>query len=63
MRAGAAPSLYHPGAQLKDAMASCERRFLAGALAHHGGNVTATAKALGVARRTMQEKMARHGLR
>jgi DNA-binding NtrC family response regulator len=54
---------YREGAQLKEVMAEAERRFLAGALAHHDGNVSATARAVGVSRRTLQDRITRLGLR
>lgn len=54
---------YRPGAQLKDTLEALERVFLLQALAHHEGNVTVTAKSLGIARRTLQDKMLRHDLR
>jgi DNA-binding NtrC family response regulator len=54
---------YTPGDQLKETMAEAERRFLIGALAHHDGNVSATARAVGVSRRTLQDRITRLGLK
>jgi DNA-binding NtrC family response regulator len=57
------PSLFVPGRSLKETMEGQEKAFLQEALEFHQGNVTATAKAVGIARRTLQEKMVRHQLR
>jgi DNA-binding NtrC family response regulator len=43
-------------------LASVEREHLAKMLAHHGGNRTATAKALGIDRKTLWRKMRAHAL-
>lgn len=39
-----------------------EREFLGGALADHGGNVSGTARALGVHRSTLQRRLRKYGL-
>ena len=43
-------------------LASCERAFIATVLQQHGGRVVETAKALGISRKNLWEKMRRHRL-
>lgn len=43
-------------------LASCERAFIATALQQHGGRVVETARALGISRKNLWEKMRRHQL-
>ncbi len=58
--ADAAPD---PGAgSLPAQVEAFERRLIAQALRRHGGNVKAVIKALGVPRRTLNEKMQRYGI-
>jgi len=52
-----------PGGTLSDRMEAFERRTLAEALAAHAGNLRATYESLGLARKTLYEKMQKHGLR
>jgi len=40
-----------------------ERRYLAGALERHGGNISQTAEAIGMARQSLQQKLKELGLR
>jgi len=44
------------------AVEGCERRIIEDCLARNGGNRSATARELGVTRKTLARKMARHGL-
>ncbi len=55
--------IYRPGVTWASAMEEAERSFLVEALAAHSGNVSATARALEISRRTLQEKMVKLGLR
>ncbi len=48
---------------LKQARKSIERHFIAGKLGDHKGNVTATAKSLGVSRCYMHRLLKSHGLK
>lgn len=43
-------------------MADAEALAIRQALAAHGGNVSATARTLGIARATLYTKLARHGI-
>ncbi|HEY1265814.1 MAG TPA: sigma-54 dependent transcriptional regulator [Candidatus Binatia bacterium] len=66
MRAGAAPRAEAPTGLKGIARASAdviEKKTIADALAASGGNVTHAAKALGVSRATLQNKMKAFGLR
>ncbi|OGQ78603.1 MAG: hypothetical protein A3F90_05445 [Deltaproteobacteria bacterium RIFCSPLOWO2_12_FULL_60_19] len=47
----------------REAVELIERRVILDALSKTGGNVTQTAKALGVSRATLQNKMKAYGLR
>lgn len=46
----------------KETLERLEKEFLRKALTEHGGNVTRTAKALGVQRSTLQRLMRKHHL-
>lgn len=46
----------------KPAKKEFERTYLKNALAHHRGNITATAKAIGISRQALQKKIAELGL-
>lgn len=48
---------------LRDARAAFERSFITSALARHGGNVSHTAKVIGLSRAMLQRKMRDYGLR
>jgi len=50
------------GARLADRMAEYERSLIAGAIAAHGGRLRAVYESLGISRKTLYEKMQRHGL-
>ena len=52
----------HKTASLKVARNTTEREVLADALRRNNGNITKTAKALGISRPTIYDLMARHGL-
>lgn len=47
---------------LESFLASCERAFIATALQQHGGRIVETARALGISRKNLWEKMRRHQL-
>jgi two-component system C4-dicarboxylate transport response regulator DctD len=47
---------------LPEQMDAVESTFIRAALADHAGNIQATADALGIPRRTLNEKMRKHGL-
>jgi DNA-binding NtrC family response regulator len=51
-----------PGKGLKDQAQASERSLVLGALVEHGFGMTATAAHLGISRKTLWEKMKRHGL-
>ena len=51
-----------PEASLAQQMAAHERLLIATALAAHGGSIKATLAALQISRKTLYEKMQRHGL-
>ncbi|RMG21088.1 MAG: sigma-54-dependent Fis family transcriptional regulator [Deltaproteobacteria bacterium] len=55
-RSGAARSLYRPGAELRTLVAEAERAIIAAALAEHGGNMSETARALGLERSHLYKK-------
>ena len=48
--------------ELQGIMADAEAVAIRQALAAHGGNVSATARTLGIARATLYTKLARHGI-
>jgi len=50
------------GIQLKDAIAEFEKRYLERVIAECGGNRAKAAKKLGIARRTLYDKLARYGM-
>jgi two-component system C4-dicarboxylate transport response regulator DctD len=50
-------------AALPDRVAAFEARLIQAALETHGGNAQAAAADLGIPLRTLNEKIARHGLR
>jgi two-component system NtrC family response regulator len=50
------------GATLKEAKEALEREILANALRENGGNISKTAKALGISRPTLYDLMSRYGL-
>ncbi|MFC6491213.1 helix-turn-helix domain-containing protein, partial [Nitratireductor sp. GCM10026969] len=47
---------------LAERVAAFERSVIAGALQAHGGSLKAVYEALGISRKTLYEKMQRHGL-
>jgi two-component system C4-dicarboxylate transport response regulator DctD len=49
-------------ARLSDRMADFERSVIAGAIAAHGGRLRPVYEALGISRKTLYDKMQRHGL-
>lgn len=51
-----------PLARLGDRMADFERSVIAGAIAAHGGRLRPVYEALGISRKTLYDKMQRHGL-
>lgn len=53
---------YHPGATLKQVLSCFERELLIQALDHHQGKKTETAKALGISRKSLWERLQRHAL-
>jgi len=55
-------SQTHNSASLKGARDATEREMLVGALRRNNGNISRTAKALGISRPTLYDLMARHGL-
>ena len=57
------PELAVPAPVAKSGIAEAERAALAGALARAGGNVSAAARILGVARTTLRRMKQRHGIR
>jgi len=63
--AGAAPSLglYRPGVPLKVLVEEAERSILEQAIAHHGGAMTAVARALGIERSNAYQKCKRLGVK
>jgi two-component system C4-dicarboxylate transport response regulator DctD len=58
-----APALGLGQGTLADRLDRYEKSVLAATLASHGGNLKATYEALGLARKTLYEKMQKHGLR
>jgi two-component system, NtrC family, response regulator len=50
------------GSTLKEARAAIEREVLANALQENGGNISKTARALGISRPTLYDLMSRYGL-
>lgn len=48
---------------LKEARQEFEREMIARALKDNGGNISKTARAIGISRPTLYELMERHGLR
>ena len=52
-----------PDSLLADELAHCEKTVLTRALAHTGGNMSKTAKMLGISRSTLYEKCRRHGVK
>ena len=56
-----APSAAAPEAPQRTPVRRLEREYLRQVLADHGGNITATAEALRMHRRTLQRKLARYG--
>ena len=60
---GGQPDSAQPGSQsLADQMAELEKNLIAGAIAAHNGNMKATYEALGISRKSLYEKMQKHGL-
>jgi two-component system C4-dicarboxylate transport response regulator DctD len=47
---------------LAEQVAAHEKNLIAGAIAAHGGNLKATYEALGISRKSLYEKMQKHGL-
>jgi two-component system response regulator AtoC len=56
-------ALSDAGMTLAEAVATTERVLIADALAHHRGNLSRTARALGVDRNTLKRKIKRYNLR
>lgn len=56
------PGVDMPLARLADRMADFERSVIAGAIAAHGGRLRPVYEALGISRKTLYDKMQRHGL-
>ncbi|HWQ39942.1 MAG TPA: sigma-54 dependent transcriptional regulator [Burkholderiales bacterium] len=52
----------HRQTALDGFLASCERAFISSALQEHHGRIADTAKALGISRKSLWEKMRRHNL-
>ncbi len=50
------------GSRLADRMAEFERSLIAGAIAAHGGRLRPVYETLGISRKTLYEKMQKHGL-
>jgi len=50
------------GARLADRVAEFERSLIAGAIAAHGGRLKSVYETLGISRKTLYEKMQKHGL-
>ncbi len=48
--------------RLAERLASVERQMIARELAHHGGNLKATYESLGISRKTLYDKIRKHGL-
>lgn len=59
---GTAPAEESSGSTLSEQMASHERRLIASSLAAHGGSLKPVYEALGISRKSLYEKMQRHGL-
>jgi PAS domain S-box-containing protein len=53
---------FTPGQSLKEAVLHFERSYIGQALAHHRARRTETAQALGISRKSLWEKVQRHGL-
>ncbi len=51
-----------PAARLADRMGAFERSVIAGAIAAHGGRLRPVYETLGISRKTLYDKMQRHGL-
>ncbi|MGA0540670.1 sigma-54-dependent transcriptional regulator [Neotabrizicola sp. VNH66] len=51
-----------PGARLAERVADYERSLIAGAIAAHGGRLKPVYETLGISRKTLYEKMQKHGL-
>jgi two-component system NtrC family response regulator len=62
MGLNAANSQTHKQGSLKDAIGATEREMLADALNRNNGNISKTAKSLGISRPTLYDLIARHGL-
>jgi len=63
--AAAAPTIRDSGPiePLRPARAAFETHYIAAALRRHGGNVSQTARTLGISRVMLQKKMKEYGLR
>lgn len=55
------PQMVYPG-QLDEAVAQFKYCYLVFSLAAYGGNISTTARMLGVSRRTIQLQVAKHGI-
>ena len=62
-RTGTGVEPARQSADLRDARAAFEARFIAEQLRRNGGNVSRTAEALGISRVMLQKKMKEYGLR
>jgi len=61
---GGVPSLQDPGqGPLSERLDAVEKSILAAELRRHGGSLKATYEALGLSRKTLYDKLQRHGLR
>jgi two-component system C4-dicarboxylate transport response regulator DctD len=58
MEEGAGP----PSLRLAERVAGFERSVIAGAIAAHGGHLRKVYESLGISRKTLYEKMQKHGL-
>lgn len=63
LRLGSSRPMVDSDAPASLTLAEAEARHVARALEHHGGNIRRTAKALGISRSTLHERMNRLGLR
>ena len=54
--------LRDPAGRLADKVAAFERSLIAGEIAAHGGALRPVYESLGISRKTLYEKMQKHGL-
>jgi two-component system NtrC family response regulator len=62
MRLNAANTQAHKPVSLRDAISATEREMLADALSKSNGNISKTAKLLGISRPTLYDLITRYGL-